>query len=211
MPYINLTTTIAQPCIEAGQDFSNSSDGFKRHVVARASYLFAASLSVATGIADTVIGLASRIGSLVTLGTFTRINEIAKNHMRSLQELLAKPYFCLLRAINIHANVEIPPKCIGFAADSIKIFKEKAKNYRNTNDFIKKHINSRLNYLLFGIAALVTRAIDQIISKIAVLFSLITAGSILPKVNEAAFRALMFPNLINDLTYSVIKVINPWT
>ena len=210
MPYVNLTTTIAQPCINSGEDFSRSSDGFQRHFVARANYLFASPLSMATGIADTVIGLASRIGSLVTGGAFDTINKIAQNHMKSLQELLSKPYYCLLRAINIHASFEIPAKCVGFAADLIKIFKDKARSCRNTDDLITKHVISRLNYVLFGIAALVTRAVDQFISEITLVLSLLTLG-VIPKVNEVAFRALMFPNLINDLTYCIVKVINPWS
>lgn len=209
MPYVNLTTTIAQPCTKSGDDFSTSSDVFQRHFVARANYIVAIPLNITTGIADTVVGLVARIGSLITGGAFAKINKIAQNHMKSLQELLSRPYYCLLRAINIHASFEIPPKCLGFAADLIKIFKDKAKSCRNTDDFITKHVVSRLNYMLFGIAALVTRAVDKFISEIAFILSLVTLG-LLTKVNEVAYRSLMFPNLINDLTFSIVKVINPW-
>jgi hypothetical protein len=208
MSYINLTTTFAESCIGSAYDFSQSSDPFQRYALAWTTYLFAVPLSVATGTADTVIGLASRIGSLVTLGIFARINEIARNHMKSLQELLSMPYFCLIRAINLKASIQIPPNCLGYVANSIKIFKEKGNSFKNKGNFIEKHIISRLNYMLFGIAALVTRVIDQIISNLAVTLSLLTLG-FLPKVNEVAFRSLMFPNLINDLTYSIVKVINP--
>jgi hypothetical protein len=69
---------------------------------------------------------------------------------------------------------------------------------------------SRLIYALHGLASLVTRAVDGIISIPFTVISLLTLGKF-GFINHVAFSFLSFTGIINDLFKCTLGIINPIT
>lgn len=99
----------------------------------------------------------------------------------------------------------------GFLSDLvINPLKDIARSCYNSDNFLKRHVASRLTYALLAVSCLVTRAVDGIIGIPAAGLSILTGGKF-ESLNNLAYRTLQAPGIINDLFYCTIKFINPWT
>jgi len=99
----------------------------------------------------------------------------------------------------------------GYLSDLIiNPLKDIGRSCYNSNNFLKRHVASRLTYALLAVSCLITRAVDGVIGVVAASLSILTGGKF-ESLNNLAYRTLQAPGIINDLFYCTIKFINPWT
>ncbi len=230
MSYVSLTHSIIKPAesyIKEHMDSSNLST--------KAAHLGLAALSFLTTSADSLIGMGAGFGTLLTYGKSKTVYKFSIYHLGSSKVVLLLPYKQLMEMINPEAKFParvsknatpftkylgslaehqlpmITADGNGFVSDLfIEPIKDIARTCYNSDNFLKRHVASRLTYALLAISCIVTRVVDGIIGVPAGLLSLITGGSF-ESLNNLAFRALQAPAIIEDLTYCSIKILNPFT
>jgi hypothetical protein len=92
----------------------------------------------------------------------------------------------------------------------INSLKALARSCYKSDNFLKRHVASRLTYALLAVSCLATRVADGAIGVAAAGLSVLTGGNF-ESLNNLAYRTLQAPGIINDLFYCTIKFINPWT
>ena len=181
---------------------------YEKQIFARVAFLAIAPLSFVTNATDTMIGVVSGVGSIITCGAHKATNVFASQHLHYSKRLLVTPYVCLLRAINPTVSHEEEKE--GPAASFvIKLLKNIAKDCRESDYLLERHVASRLTYALLAISAVVARAADGVIGVIAAFFSFFTVGYF-EWLNNSAIEGLTATGIINDLFCCAIKFINPW-
>lgn len=237
MTYININCSSIKPTrnyIEENWVHSNQTNFFKKQILARATFLVLAPSSLIIGAVDTIVGLGAAIGSLCTLGKHKPIFEAAISHLASSDKLVALPYLNILQTINpaatLMGDLSNEPEEIrslaesrgfvpamisadgnGFITDrAIHSLKTIAKSCYNSENFLKRHVSSRLTYVLLAISCVVTRAVDGIIGVAAAALSILSMGQFI-SLNNLAYRSLQTTGIISDLFYCTIKFVNPWT
>ena len=237
MTYYNITTStvkLAESYVRSNWVKSDEKNFLKNHIFARCAYLILAPASIITSAVDTIIGLGAAVGTICTFGKHTPTYNIAYKHISFSRNLIVGPYVNILRTINPKAkftrNLEdecyakrhfgtkpdyTPPLVSvdgdGFTSNLVKDpLKNKARSCYNSDNFLKRHISSRLTYALLAVSCIVTRAVDGIIGIPAAALSILTGGKF-KTLNNLTFRALQAPAIIDDLFYCTIKFINPWT
>lgn len=177
--------------------------------MARGAHLLLTPASFITSAVDTIIGLGAGLGAICTLGKNKQTFKVACNHLSSSDKLFVRPYVNFLKTINPEAKISGDGD--GFLSDLvINPLKNIARRCYNSDNFLKRHIASRLTYALLAVSCLVTRAVDGIIGIPAAGLSILTGGKF-ESLNNLAYRTLQAPGIINDLFYCTIKFINPWT
>lgn len=237
MSYTNVTYASTKPAehyVDSNWVESDKTTFLKKHVLARGAHLLLAPASFITSAVDTIIGLGAGIGAICTLGKHQPTIKAAFNHLSSSNKLVVRPYVNILQTINPKAKfsgdlanqpyvvrylaqcTDYKPPMIsgdgdGFISDIvINSLKNVARACYNSDNFLKRHVASRLTYALLAVSCLVTRAIDGIIGIPAAGLSILTGGKF-ESLNNLAYRTLQAPGIINDLFYCTIKFINPWT
>lgn len=208
----------------------------EKQIFSRGAYLALAPLSIITVALDTIVGIGAATMTLLTLGCYKKSYSISRSHFY-IERGFINPYLFLLRSINPNSPFqqsfddvmsdgtrflsalkgEIPLKefKIGIQGNGlfsnlvIKPLIEKATDHQNSNNFLNKHIVSRLTYALLAISCVITRVADAAIALPAVALSLITLGQF-NSLNCTAIRALYAPRLAFDLYFCLLKIINPW-
>jgi|LakMenEpi03Aug12_release.lakeMendotaPanAssembly.Ray.scaffolds.fasta_scaffold08994_16 hypothetical protein len=84
-----------------------------------------------------------------------------------------------------------------------------AKKCDNSENYLKRHVGSRLTYLSLALSSLITRIIDFIVGLLAAIVSLSIFGTS-KFLNTMAYRELTGSALIKDLSFCAAKIINPW-
>lgn len=230
MSYTNVTHSIFKPAesyVKENMDSSNLST--------KAAHLGLAALSFLTTSADSVIGLGAGFGTMLTYGKSMTVYKFSIYHLGSSKAVLLLPYKHLMEMINPEAKFSarvsqeatpfmrylgslvedklpmITADGNGFISDLfVEPLKDIARTCYSSDNFLKRHVASRLTYALLAISCIVTRAVDGIIGVPAGLLSLVTGGKY-ESLNNLAYRSLQAPAIINDLTYCAIKVLNPFT
>jgi hypothetical protein len=136
--------------------------------------------------------------------------------LESSKPLLYAPFLNFLHFINPKAALSSstkPPMIDatgnGFIAGKvIGSVKNIANGCRNSHNFLKREVASRLSYVLLAVAAVVSRAIDGVIGIPAAALSILTGGTYV-SLNNLAVRALQATGIISDLYYCCIKFLNP--
>jgi hypothetical protein len=202
-------------------NLAHSENFIKKHILSRISNFGLLFFSGFAALGDTIIGSFAGLGSIATLGMHDGTFLTAMEHLEiGTRSVLAYPYGHLLRTINPNALPESkrddnPPYVdkggkdgllAHYALDKLKNI---ARSCYNSENFFKKHVASRLTYVLMAIASVVTRIADFFIGLVAALLSLLTFGKF-ETINNIAFRALQAPAMLKDLFYCTIKFINPW-
>lgn len=192
----------------------------KKQIGGRFCYLALTPFSAITSIADTVIGIGAGIGTIATLGTNPKIFNTSISYISSSRYIIAKPYINILRTINPNAKFfefdpdkqksSISPTDDGLLTGEVQRFLElKALDASTSNNFLKRHVISRLTYALLAISSIVTRYVDGIIGVSAAVLSIAFLGTVEP-LNNLAYRGLQSTGIISDLFYCTAKFINPW-
>jgi hypothetical protein len=233
--YTNITNSLAVSVDGYISNWVRSKDCFEKHVLARGGHLGLIPLFTITSVVDTIVGAGAGIVSIATGGTYKATCDFAMNHLDSSRNIVAYPYTNLLRTLNPEAKfpssvashsyfhsyrywsqtIDQGSELItndgdGFITSYVSdALKDVARSCRNSDNFFKRHIVSRLTYLLLAISSLITRVVDGIIGVIAAILSFLTLGKV-GSINNVAFRALQAPGIVKDLFYCAIKCINPW-
>lgn len=226
MPYTNVTYATTKPAelyVYNNWIQSDETTFLKKHVLVRGAYFVLAPASFIASAIDTIIGLGAGIGAICTLGKHQRTFEVAFEHLSSSNKLVVRPYANILQTINPEAKFSGNLACPGnkspmisghgdgFISDMvISSLKNVAIACYRSNNFLKRHVASRLTYALLAVSCLVTRAVDGIIGILAAGLSILTVGKF-ESLNNLAYRTLKAPGIINDLFYCTIKFINPWS
>lgn len=229
MSYTNVTYASTKPAehyVASSWVQSDETTFLKKHVLARGAHLLLTPASFITSAVDTIIGLGAGIGAICTLGKHQSTVKVAFNHLSGSNKLFVRPYVNFLQTINPEAKFSgdaanqpfglakqamISGDGDGFLSDLvINPLKNIARSCYNSDNFLKRHVASRLTYALLAVACLVTRAVDGIIGIPAAGLSILTGGKF-ESLNNLAYRTLQAPGIINDLFYCTIKFINPWT
>jgi hypothetical protein len=220
MPYTNITNASVRPARKFVEDNwvrSKETTFLKKQVFARGVHLVLVPASLITSAVDAIIGVGAGIGAICTAGKHTQTYKFAMNHLCNLDRVFVNPYVNFLRAVNPEAqfstdknNVAISSMGDGFLSDLISVkLKNYARHCYNSDNFLKRHVASRLTYAVLAVACLVTRAVDSVIGILAAIFSVFTFGKF-ESLNNLSYRALQFPGIITDLFYCTLKFINPW-
>lgn len=226
MFYINITHTAIRPTeryIHNNWVNSKKTNFFKKHVLARVTHFTLVPASLIISALDAIIGLGAGMAAICTLGKHEKIFHFASSHLRSSSEIIARPYINLLQTLNpkvdLSSNISVfenPKYPIigagdnGFITHFISKFLENiASRCYNSENFVIRHVVSRLTYPLLAISCLVTRVVDGIIGIGVAPLSLLTGGKF-ESLNNLAYRALQVPGIIDDLFYCTIMCINPW-
>lgn len=222
MSYTNVTYASTKPAehyVDSNWVQSDETTFLKKHVLARGAHILLTPSSFITCAVDTIIGLGAGLGAICTLGKNKQTFKVACSHLSSSNKLFVRPYVNFLKTINPEAKFSgdaakqamISGNGDGFLSDLvIDPLKNIARNCYNSDNFLKRHIASRLTYALLAVSCLVTRAVDGIIGIPAAGLSILTGGKF-ESLNNLAYRTLQAPGIINDLFYCTIKFINPWT
>ncbi|MCB1117705.1 MAG: hypothetical protein KDK50_03880, partial [Chlamydiia bacterium] len=206
---------------------------FKKQFLARGCTLALAPCCAIVSIADTVLGIGASLATISTLGMHRPTCRFALCHLDSFRIIIAQPYINLLKSINPEVKLtsntfsnnahtrylqslvadkypKIGASGDGFITDfAHESLKDVARYFYNSDGFFKRHIATRLTYVLLAISSVITRIADGIIGVIAAPLSFITFGKV-ESINNLAYRALQTPGIIGDIFYCGIKFINPW-
>lgn len=236
MSYTNITHSLEKPIedyVSTNWVHSEETNCFKKQVLARGGYLVLTPWSTVTSVADTIVGVGAGIASIATGGAHKATFKFAMHHLDSSRKIVAQPYVNLLKTLN--PEVELTSNTLPEDADTrylqslksdgypligangdgfvthyvTEALKNVARSCYKSDNFFKRHIASRLTYLLLAISSVITRVVDGIIGVIAAVLSFLTLGKV-ESINNLAYRALQAPGIVNDLFYCTIKFINPW-
>jgi hypothetical protein len=206
--YYTITECLITANIKNLYNSWNSSDAsfVQKHVLARGAHLLLAPASLITTAIDTIAGLGAAIGAILTLGQSRKIFDVAAALLNESNFLLSYPYQNFLQAINPDADFgDIDAYIVSNAISPIEDF---AKKCAKSENFLQRHVASRLTYALAALACLVTRAVDGVISIPIVAASVITLGNF-TLINHLACNTLKAPGIIVDLVYCAVYVLNP--
>lgn len=221
MNYINTSVLITHISDAVNQDWviSEETNFLKKEILARGAYLLLTPVTFAAGCLDTILGAIAGVGALCTAGRSTPMLKVSYNHLNSSQSLIARSYIHLLAAINPEFEMascsifgfEIKEGGNGLLSDAvIEKFKDQAGDYRQSNNFLKRHVATRLTYALMAVSCVVTRLVDGIIGVPAACLSILLVGRCAP-MNNIASEGLQATGIINDFFYCTVKFINPWS
>jgi|694.fasta_scaffold08994_15 hypothetical protein len=87
--------------------------------------------------------------------------------------------------------------------------RDSARNFYNSENYLKRHVASRLTYASLALSSLITRIIDFTVGLIAAIVSLSIFGTC-QFLNSLAYRELTGSALIHDLSFCLARIINPW-
>ena len=195
--------------------FQSTQNPFGKHVLVRMGYLGLVPLSAITCVLDVIIGLGASVAAIVTLGTKKQVFQRAMTHLsQGKGSVLALPFFNLLKTINPNAQFSsrttIGRRGDGFLSEfAITFFRGIANNCYTSQNLFTRHVLSRFTYGIMIIGSAFSRVADLAIGLLAALGAIITLGKF-GSLNNLAYRGLQAPNIIKDLSYCVIKMINPW-
>lgn len=183
-----------------------------KHVVSRVTNLILAPLALLAAAADVISGVPPIISSIITLGRSNTNCNVAGDTsvlLSSSKKILSAPYLNLLRVINPNAKADEQTDGMVYDLLCKPLVKKGMEFYMSPkSNFLEKHVVSRLTFALYGIAALVSRAVDGILAIPAVIASVCSLG-IWDDANNAAYKGLRFTGVVHSVFFSVIKIINP--
>jgi len=175
MSYKNITYTLTKPAenyVDSNWVYSRETTFIKKHVLARGAHFVLAPALFITSALDTIVGLGVGIGALCTLGKHKPTYKIASYHLSSANKLFVRPYVNLLRVINPEAKFsgDLDNLFIGFAKQAMisgsgdgflsdlvaNPLLDIARSCYNSDNFLKRHVASRLTYALLAVSYLVS-------------------------------------------------------
>lgn len=162
---------------------------------------------------DTIIGLGAALGSLVTFG-HAPVFKFAERHLAKTTNFFSEPCFHLLGVINPRSKFKVKFRGLSYFvfenACFDKTLQKHAQEFRNSDNWLKRHVASRLTYAVNLVAVVVGCVVDAILCIPLAIASMVTFGKF-QWLNEDAYAALGAPGgLIYDLFYGLSKMINPW-
>jgi hypothetical protein len=183
------------------------SNKFSDRILGRCANVILAPTALITCALDTLMCLGAGLGAICTLGMKKSFVDKMIVHFHETSQILAEPYLQLLTAI-------APPypeytRYNGLFCNLVQPLGSNIKNLISpNNNFLKRHVASRLTIALLVTSLVITKVIDGVIGVIAAPISLVMAGKF-KKLNTLALNGLYATNLIGDLMCLSIAIINP--
>lgn len=170
-------------------------------------------ISFLASVLDIITGVGVAGPSLLTGAVYPEFLHFAKKQLRDGgKKLLSYPYSHMIHVINLKTPILFKKEGFVFDFDKVQKIFENLVKYSNENytsrSFIKHHVLSRVPYVLVGLICLVTRAVDGVICVPAVTASIVTGGKFL-RINNIAYRALLFPAVLSDFWCCTVKFFHP--
>jgi hypothetical protein len=180
----------------------------KRHVVSRAGYLAAIPCHIFASAIDGIASIGTGFYSIITAGTNKKSLQFAGCQINSFVSLLPDAFYHLQNTI-----------CPGTERDSLtsdgiltkyvyQAINAGIQKCNESDNFILKHVISRLTAILLPLACAVTRAVDFFLGIVAALAALLTAGKI-KHLNNLAGQGLQINGIALDLFMGVLRFVNP--
>lgn len=167
-----------------------------------------------THIFDTIVGIYGGGVSIMTLGTIPEINKFAKDNLLVTQDIVANPFFSLIKALNPKAAGEtVSPSTSGglltrdFKASLIAAGKSCTESM---DDFVTREIHSRVIFGITAVVCVILRVIDAVFAAIFSFFALVALGK-WDSMNKYAYRAMQFPGILLDIYECTRLCINPYS
>jgi hypothetical protein len=185
----------------------------KKHILARGAYLILTPASAITCALDTIVGLGYGFECICSRGKSIRLYTYTSQYLPAANSLLSLPYLNFLRAFNPEAKVtkdaKISCEGIGFITNFTAMpLRNLGRTCHSSSNVFKKHICSRIIYVLLVPTILITRVADGIISVPATFVSLVLLGKV-HSMNNLSFRSLQSTGIIQDLFFCTVKFMNP--
>jgi hypothetical protein len=216
MPSNNISQAIVFPidrAIDKNLVYTKRTNFLKKEILARCGRLVLIPLSATTAALDVALGTIGAAGALLTQGRNKSLCSFAMKHLDASSKILAQPYANLLKTFdpkNSLSGSTVGAAGEGIIADVLVSTPDYlAERCKKSNNFIVRHIASRLTYVLLATACLIARAVDGVIGALALPLSLITLGKC-RSINALAYRGLQAPGILKDLCHYIVKFINPW-
>lgn len=176
-------------------------------------------ISSAICVVQTVGGVAASALSLVTIGQFPNVNNVAR-FTDSSHEILPNLYKGVVRVVNPNFTCEPVVADIGIISSKIALpifnMARKAATYETIdelfnpiNTWLSAHVISRGAYTLGTLVSPITRTADLALGIIAVTFSLIPCLGRAKQINLFAMRQLTSLGVINDVCVGLRGIVNP--
>ncbi|MBA2727029.1 MAG: hypothetical protein H0U49_02510 [Parachlamydiaceae bacterium] len=188
-------------------------DFSKNEVLPRLNYLVGAPIALTYRAIDIAIGAVGGLAAICTLGMHRETTNFAAKHLSSSKHLLSTPYFHLLRVINPNAKLDTNKLSIMDSRLFSRVGRidDAAYGYSSSNNFLERHVCSRLSYALLAISCTIEGIANGLIGIPTVLFSILTLGKF-SSINNVAYDSLSKTSgTIGDLFFCAIKLINPQT
>lgn len=187
---------------------NNQANFFTRNILKRGAHLLLVPTTCIVSAIDAIIGTGASLAVILTAGKHKASYDFSKKFLLGYRALLILPYTNLLLAINPSSKNPMTHKG-GLLSKRVIPLSTAAQNYRTSNNFITRHVVTRLTYVLIAVSSLVTRAVDGVIGALAATFSILCFGQS-TYLNDLAFKGLQAPEIVSDLLICLIKCINPW-
>ena len=163
-------------------------------------------------IAGTIIGIAATIFCKYSLRKKAE-NLLDHSHSSCM------PFYAVLNILHTQPEIKIKNSKSKFMdaqelngplteAISGKIKTYAKENADRTDSNFRRHVVSRLSFLLFAVASVVTRVFDTVIGAVAFVLAVVRCAKE-PYFNHYALRGLKVTGVISDVVYAVLKFINP--
>ena len=173
-----------------------------------------------TSTVDLAIGVLSSCANLLTLGLINKLHDYSLFTLKSgANGLLAKPFGCFLQALSdlslknerylFKDSQNLMDQRNGYLTDYIYSFGEiPTKLTSQAENFLGRHIGSKLSYPLLLVSCAITRVVDLLLGVGASAIAILTFGQF-EKIYQLAFKALQAPAILYDIFYTVTLTINP--
>ncbi len=159
--------------------------------------------------AKTVIGVGASALSIVTLGKFSKINDVANLTDKSMN-ILHPTY----QAVGLVANPKFSfgevKSALGVVTARVAapIFR-KAERAAESESFAAREIGARVAYLAGAAVSIATRVADLALGVLAAAFSVVPCLGRAEKVNNFAMQYLLSSAVVHDVCVGLRGFVNP--
>ena len=190
---------------------------FYKHILARGAHLGLVPVACITTAIDTVAGLGSAIGTVLTLGTEDDSARFTFEQLKGSGALLMLPMMNFMLAFNSSAMEKSADAWIGMSehglvsAPCIDAITDFAQEFEYSSDScFTRNVTARLSYAVLLVSCIVTRAVDGVLGVLAAVFAIVPCFAYCEWLNHAALRGLQAPEILRDLFVCTIGMINPY-
>lgn len=179
---------------------------FGKNVYTRVAYAALAPLALYSVFQEAVIGTASALAAIATLGLIHKVNASAIAHLSYSFRYLQLAHLSILRFFDPSIPLQggsyfaIPTPSAAIEASALK--------QSRSDNFFVRHVTSRLTYALLAVSMIVTRVVEAVLVIPAVVLSIFFFGEV-KSVNNFALNALSAPKILLDVFFCAINMINP--
>lgn len=156
-----------------------------------------------------LVGAVSAVGAAVLLGRNKEVNEFSFECFNAFSEIFSMVNSASLMVINPDFKVKRAVSFFKANVNELPLY-NKATEFAGSENFLKKHVASRLTQGVYLVAAIVARVADMALGLVSAPLSLLTLGLFNPLNNFAINHLRAGPGIVLEIFRSTILIINPW-